>query len=262
MKVAAVQFNPLFGRVDDNINRATELITSARADLYVLPELCFSGYTFTSLDEANSLSEDPQNGHSIGRILELSKRLDSGIVFGFPEKSSEGLYNSCALICPEGNISVYRKIHLFFHEKEFFLSGDKASRLYNFRGCQLGLMVCFDWIFPEMARSLALLGAHLICHPANLVMPFCQAAMITRSLENRVFSITSNRIGQEKRGLYENKFTGQSQLISPRGQILFRASSDKEEICFADIEYSESDNKQVNPLNNLWDDRRPDCYNR
>jgi len=76
------------------------------------------------------------------------------------------------------------------------------------------MMICFDWFFPESARTLALKGAQLILHPSNLVMPYCQDAMITRSIENRVFSITSNRIGRE--GGYN--FTGKSQIVSFDGK--------------------------------------------
>jgi predicted amidohydrolase len=63
----------------------------------------------------------------------------------------------------------------------------------------LGVMICFDWYFPEAARSLALRGAQIILHPANLVLPFCQDAMITRCLENRVFAVTANSGGAEMR---------------------------------------------------------------
>jgi predicted amidohydrolase len=262
MKIAAIQFDPQFGQVKENIERASTLIRSSKADLYVLPELCFSGYTFTSPQEAQSLSEQIENGFSIKMMRELAAEINSGIIFGFPEKAPEGLYNSCIFISPEKAPVIYRKIHLFFHEKDYFLPGNRAPHLCTFRGCCLGMMICFDWIFPEAARSLALLGAQLICHSANLVMPYCQAAMITRSLENRVFTITANRIGEENRGEFHNKFTGLSQIINPKGRILFRASSDKDEACIADIDYRESDDKAVNLMNNLWDDRQPQFYIR
>ena len=94
-------------------------------------------------------------------------------------------------------------------------------------------MICFDWFFPETARSLALLGADIIAHPANLVLPYCQKAMITRCLENRVFAVTANRIGQEKRGEDDFQFTGASQIISYDGKVLSSAPNDK---IFVDFE--------------------------
>jgi predicted amidohydrolase len=146
------------------------------------------------------------------------------------------------------------------NEKDWFLPGNKEPEIVEFRGCRLGMMICFDWIFPETARTLALKGAHIICHPANLVMPFCQSAMITRCLENRVFAMTANRIGEEARGGIVNRFTGQSQIISPSGNILYRALNNKDEVGFADINYRESEDKALNEKNNLWEDRRPRFY--
>jgi len=64
---------------------------------------------------------------------------------------------------------------------------------------RVGMMVCFDWAFPEVARALALKGADLIGHPANLVLTYCQQAMVTRCIENLVFAVTANRYGTEER---------------------------------------------------------------
>ena len=109
-------------------------------------------------------------------------------------------------------------------------------------------------------RTLALKGANLICHPANLVMSYCQRSMKVRSLENVVYSITSNRIGREKRGNFDFEFTGGTQILDIRGEILFQASTDKEEIGFADIDIQKSQNKRVNDKNDLFDDRRVEFY--
>jgi predicted amidohydrolase len=260
MKVAAVQFQPKFGEVERNIALAFSLMSDTKADLYVLPELCFSGYTFHSPSEAVTLSESVKGNYSIGRISELSSMLNAAIVFGFPEKTPEGLYNSAAFVAPDGRVEVYRKLHLYYHEKDYFQPGDKPPKVIQYQGCWIGMMICFDWIFPETARTLALKGAQIICHPANLVMPYCQAAMVTRCLENRVFAITANRIGEESRGGFHNIFTGQSQIVSPRGEILYMATKNKDEIGFADIDYRESDDKALNEKNNLWEDRRPQLY--
>jgi predicted amidohydrolase len=238
MKVAAVQFNPLFGDIEGNV----------------------TGYTFQSRREAESLAEDPVDSVSIGRMKELARAKNCAVVFGFCERAPEGLFNSAAFISPIGETRIYRKLHLFLNEKEWFLPGGERPQVFEFHGCRLGVMICFDWIYPEVARALALQGAHIICHPANLVMPYCQAAMVTRSLENRVFSITANRIGEEVRGGFHNIFTGGSQIVSPQGDILFRGSENKEEVCVADITYQESEDKAVNSKNNLWSDRRPEYY--
>jgi len=260
MRIAAVQFEPQFGKIEDNIVKATHLMTNVRADLFVLPELCFTGYTFKSQEEATSLSESASDGISITRMKELASRIKAAVVFGFPERAKTTLYNSCAFVAPDGTTKIYRKLHLFLNEKDFFKPGDLGPVLVDYSGVRLGLIICFDWIFPEISRSLALAGAHILCHPANLVMPHCQGAMVTRCLENRVFAITANRIGREIRGGSDNKFTGRSQITSPNGLVLFRGSEDKEEVGVADIDYVDSENKNVNAKNNLWADRRPEYY--
>jgi predicted amidohydrolase len=95
---------------------------------------------------------------------------------------------------------------LFFGEKScneealWFCPGDRDFPVFDIGPCKIGIMICFDWFFPESMRILSLKGADVICHSANLVLPFCQDAMVTRCLENHVFAITANRIGMENRG--------------------------------------------------------------
>jgi len=260
MRVAFVQFDPQFGQISDNIEKATSMMASIDADLIVLPELSFSGYAFTSRNETASLAESVPDGFTMKRMRELSARLDCGIVYGFPETHKGSLYNSCAFVSPGSEIEIYRKLHLYYYEKEWFDSGDKMLNVIEFRGCRVGMMICYDWIYPEVARTLALRGAQLICHPANLVMPYCQSSMITRCLENRIFAVTANRTGHEVRGDFDFEFTGESQILSTEGEILYRASKDKEECGVADIDSRVSENKVINEKNDLWKDRRTEFY--
>ena len=122
------------------------------------------------------------------------------------------------------------------------------------------MMICFDWIFPEVSRVLALNGAQIIAHPANLVMPYCQQAMITRCIENRIFAVTANRIGVEKRGEDEFRFTGGSQITSYNGDMLSWASKDNSCTDFVEVDLSLADNKKINLFNDVLTDRRSDFY--
>ena len=121
-------------------------------------------------------------------------------------------------------------------------------------------MICFDWIFPEAARNLALQGAQVICHPANLVLPYCQAAMVTRSLENAVFSITANRTGSETTTQQSLHFTGSSQIIGPKGQKLASATEEGTNLKIVEVNPEQASDKFFTPQNNLFTDRRPDTY--
>ena len=256
MKVAFVQLEPKFGDIKTNVDKAIAMMKSTAAELYVLPELFSTGYVFVSREEAFSLAERPGQENAFSALANFALRSNSGIVFGFAEKALEGLFNSCAFIDGKNPPAIYRKLHLFYKEKEIFLPGIGKLQIIQHKDARIGMMVCFDWIFPEVCRNLALTGAQIICHPANLVMPYCQQAMITRSLENRVFAITANRIGKEDREGQVCHFTGQSQITDYRGNVLYRSSANKEEIFAADINATEADNKDVNKFNNLWRDRR------
>jgi predicted amidohydrolase len=105
-----------------------------------------------------------------------------------------------------------------------------------------------------------LLGADIIAHPANLVLPYCQNAMITRCLENRVFAITSNRIGVEKRGVDDFKFTGRSQITSYNGKVLSSALEAEEFVDIVNIDIKKTRDKNLNEYNNLFEDRRKEFY--
>ena len=262
MRVAFAQLEPRFGDVRGNVEKAIAAVTKYQADLFILPELYTTGYVFLSRDEALSLAESANDGFALRTFSEFARDNDTAVIFGFAEKDGDRVFNSCAFIDGQVAPLIYRKIHLFYDEKRIFEPGNRLLETFDYRGARLGMMICFDWIFPEVSRSLALMGAELICHPANLVMPYCQQAMITRSLENRVFSATANRIGAENRGGQTCQFTGQSQIVDIFGNVIYRASADKEEIFVADINVAEARSKNVNEANNLWSDRRVDFYRR
>jgi predicted amidohydrolase len=122
-------------------------------------------------------------------------------------------------------------------------------------------MICFDWRFPETARTLALKGADIIAHPANLVLKHCPDAMITRCLENGIFIATADRVGQEERIPGQRlKFMGQSQVVAPSGEVLYRASLDQEEVKVVELDIASARDKRLNPNNHLFADRREDLY--
>jgi predicted amidohydrolase len=106
-----------------------------------------------------------------------------------------------------------------------------------------------------------LAGAEIICHPANLVLPYCPDAMVTRCLENGVFAITANRIGSELRGGKKRlTYIGQSEVVDPNGRILFRAPRNKETLKMVEINPREARHKTLNRFNHLFLDRRTDVY--
>jgi len=260
MRVGYLQFAPAFGEKQANLARVGEFLSGAKADLIVLPELFATGYIFESHEELLTLAEEA-DGPTFAALGDLSRRTGAAIVAGIAERAGEVCYNSCFVFAGGQVAGSYRKIHLFDREKSIFAPGDQGFSVVDHGGVRLGLMICFDWIFPETARSLALAGAQIICHPANLLLPNCPQAMITRCLENRVFAVTANRVGTEARAGQEIKFIGRSQVVSPRGEVLVRAS-EEEMLQIIEIDPTAADDKLITPANHVLLDRRPEFYGR
>ena len=259
MKVGYIQTSPIYGEKQANFDQAEELLGKETADLIVVPELFATGYTFTSKNEALELAEET-NGETADFLMHLAKKSQAIVIGGYAEKTSDGIFNSAMVVSEEGVIGNYRKIHLYFKEKLWFNPGNEPPKVFECKDFKLGVMICFDWIFPETTRTLALNGADIIAHPANLVLPYCQKAMVTRCLENRVYAVTANRIGNETRGNDSFQFTGGSQITSYDGTILSSAPNDRPTVGFAEIDISKARNKTLNEYNNLFNDRRTELY--
>lgn len=259
IRAACGQFQPQFGNVQANLVRMSAMVEEAQADLIVFPELCTSGYEFRDRHEAEALALDP-GGAEFHWFREIAANDRAHLVFGFPERSHQSVFNSCALIEPNGRTTIYRKIHLFDREKNLFAPGDKPPKVIDTGVGRIGMMICFDWVFPEIARSLALQGAQIICHPSNLVLTYCQRAMFARSVENGVFTMTCNRIGSEARSNRTLTFTGASQILSNRGATLAQAAPDREEVIAATLHPLEAENKMLTANNHIFNDRREDLY--
>ena len=260
MRLAIVQTSPAFGKVEENVQAALELMESAPADLYVLPELFNTGYNFIENPEVERVAEQA-DGPTFQALLAFGQKRFCYIAYGFAEKADH-LYNSAALIGPSGLVGLYRKVHLFDRENLFFKPGNLGFPVFELPFGRIGIMICFDWIYPEAARALAIKGAQLIVHPSNLVLPYCPDAMVTRCLENRIFAATADRVGKENRGSFDLTFIGTSEIVSPQGEILARLDKDKPGIVAVNVDLHRADKKKINQYNDLIADRKPAQYSR
>ncbi len=262
MKAGYFQFRPLFGEIEHNLQTIITALEHATADLIVLPELALTGYLFKDRAEVIVHAEDINNSPSVNALTKVCGKRKFHLVTGFAEKSNGSCYNSALLIGPEGVIHTYRKLHLFNEEMNLFDPGDVPLSVQTVGSIKIGLMICFDWIFPEVSRVLAVQGADIICHPANLVMGYCQQTMLTRCLENNVYAITANRYGTEQRPHGKLHFTGRSQIAAPRGELIHRAAAQHEELYICDLDIELARQKKITPLNDVISDRRPGYYSR
>jgi predicted amidohydrolase len=266
MLIGTVQFAPRYGQPEANRAHVATLVAGVSADVLVLPELFTSGYFFQSTADARAVAEPVPDGPSCAWLTGQARTTGTTFVAGLPERAPEGaLFNSAVIVPPDGPVTCYRKIHLYNEEKLHFAPGQHPPPVVDLTArdgtpYRLGLMICFDWFYPEVARSLALRGADIIAHPSNLVRKNCPRAMPIRALENRVFAVTANRYGSESNGDTSLTFIGQSQACAPNGELLYRAPRAGDAVNVEEIDPAKARSKRVTAHNDLWEDRAPATY--
>ncbi len=272
MKLRIVQFTPVFGNKQENFKRlqahADRIATEFDgADVLVFPELCTTGYFFQSNDEALNYAETT-DGETVAFFRAMAHTMDALVVAGFVERAIENgeehAYNSALIVAPGQEVRIYRKTHLFYKERHCFSDGNTGFFVvpHHRLDAKIGVMICYDWRFPESARTLGLKGADLIVCPSNLITNVWHIAMPARALENKVYVAVPNRAGEETRGLEGEtvKFTGRSVIYGFQGQELAKAGDTDDEILSVEIDPAATRDKSFNPLNDIFRDRRPEMY--
>ncbi|MEM9147207.1 MAG: nitrilase family protein [Pseudomonadota bacterium] len=268
--VACLQFEPKIGDLAVNRTNALNLINTvadAGAKLIVLPELSDSGYVFTTRDEAFQNSGTATESDTIQGWVEVARERDLHIVGGFCEREDGKLFNSAAVVGPEGLIGVYRKTHLWDAENLWFDPGDRGYPVFATRLGRIGVLICYDGWFPEAWRLLAMQGADIVCVPTNWVpMPSQPASLPSMSnilcmgaAHSNSFCVAAAcRIGTER----GQPFIGQSVIVNHEGwPVAGPASVDGTEALTAKMNLADARRKRrLNDFNQLLRDRRTDLY--
>jgi predicted amidohydrolase len=261
MLLALVQTHPVLGERLSNLEGLAETVQSVEADLYCFPELCTTGYAIDKRQTFLDLAEESDSSPGMKFFRKLSEEKNAAVMAGFPLREGGNLFNASGLFRPGKEPIIYRKLHLFAREKQIFDPGGRLPEVVEFRGVRLGMMICFDWIFPEMGRLLALAGADLILHPSNLVTPYCQKAMFARAVENSVFIATVNRVGTE---IYSDgqslSFTGGTQLMGHRGEVLLELPAEGIAAAVVDFDPRVARDKWLTHHNHVLEDRRSELF--
>jgi predicted amidohydrolase len=268
IKVAAVQTNPILMKNEENLNvilSQTREAADSGAKLIVFPECSLTGYVFNSREEALPYAETIP-GLTTKKIAALCKELNIHVIFGLLEKDNDRLYNAATLIGPGGLIGSYRKNHLPYLGIDRFVDrGDRPFDVYSTPAGNIGIEICYDIIFPENSRVMALQGADILALPTNFPRgrgeKITDHVVTTRAIENRVYVVTANRIGSER----GHGFSGLSKIASATWETLALASPDKEEIIYAEIDLDVARKKHdtIKPGQHETDfikDRRPELY--
>ncbi|MCD5420262.1 nitrilase family protein [Rhodococcus pyridinivorans] len=272
IRAAAVQFDPQVGldNKESNVAATLQLIADATAQgarLIVLPELANTGYSFDTREEAYAHAEPLPDGPTCTAWINAAREHDVYIVAGIAEADGVTMYNTAVLIGPEGFIGKYRKTHLWNREKLMFSPGDSYP-VFDTRIGRIGLLICWDIWFPEVARILVAQGADLICSANNWVWTprliddagKCMASYLTMSTShvNSVPIVAANRVGEERGG----KFLGCSLITGVNGwPIGGIADAQADTVLYADLDIVASRAAVVwSNLNDLSRDRRTDLY--
>lgn len=279
--IAVIQLN-LNNTPKNNLEKCKDWVTKAAkkgAEVICLPELYSSHYFCQSEDVNNFEFAEPLYDVSFQEFSKLAKQLGVVIIVPFFEKRMVGIYhNSAYIIDADGSeAGLYRKMHIpddpHFYEKFYFTPGDLGFKNTKTKKGNIGTLICWDQWYPEAARLTALKGAEVLFYPTAIGWHPKEKAqygdnqynawmnvMRGHAVANGIFVAAANRIGLEKYlpntdGL---EFWGASFIVGPQGEILAKASHDKEEILMAEVDLDLQENVRQNwPF---FRDRRIDAF--
>ena len=261
----------------ENIDKAESIIRKAAgmgAQIILIQELFESTYfCMDQKDELFGLAKPFENNPTLETMSKLASELKVVLPVSFFEKANRAHYNAIAVINADGNIlGRYRKSHIpdgpGYQEKFYFNPGDTGFKVWDTAYAKIGIGICWDQWFPEVARIMALKGAEVLLYPTAIggepeddgfdSSDMWQRAMIGHSAANQIPVVASNRIGTEQGEEISNYFYGRSFITNHVGDKIAEAGRDKEEVLIGKVNLDEAEN-----LRNVWGvfrDRRTDLY--
>ena len=275
IKVAATQMKCDWN-IENNLQKAIRLIEKASeqgANIILLQELFQTPYFCIQYDEEIfKLAQPFEKNDLLIKMSKVAKKHKVVLPISFFEKDNNAYFNSIAIIDADGTIlGKYRKSHIpdgaGYLEKYYFNPGDTGFQVWDTTYGKIGVGICWDQWFPEVARIMALKGAEVLFYPTAIgdeIMSTYdssdawQTVMQGHAAANIMPVVASNRIGSESIKDQVNGFYGKSFICNRSGKIIAEASKDKEEIILAEIDTEENHLFRRNW--GLFRDRRPELY--
>lgn len=255
VKAAAVQFNISLGEIEPNlahVRQELQRLAGEGVQLVLLPEMWATGFAYKQLNELAQ-----RTGELVNELAALSLRYGMVIVGSLPEPHDNKVYNT-AYVLDRGELKgKYRKMHLFslMQEDRSFDSGD-SWLLVETSVARIGVFICYDLRFPELARRLAVEGAEVLVVPGEWPKPrqeHWRTLLRARAIENQLFVVAANCCGL----VGKLDFFGMSMIIDPKGDLLAEAGYEPQSIA-AQLDFAAMTawREQIP----CFDDRRPECY--
>ncbi|MFV8830206.1 carbon-nitrogen family hydrolase [Alkalihalobacterium sp. APHAB7] len=262
MKIAIYQMDIIPGAPEENHKKVKQWFEQAasqeeKPDVVVLPEMWTTAYTLTSLDQ---VAENDQK-QTATLLSELAKQYAVNVVGGsIATKEGDNIYNRALVFNRSGEqVHQYDKIHLvpMLNEHLYLAGGQERVQSFELDGVKVGVIICYDLRFPELARSLALAGTEVLFIVAE--WPEARQSHWTtlqqaRAIENQMYVVSSNRVGT-----YDGvEFCGRSLVINPWGDTVAQGTQDKEETITANLQLK--DVKEVRHNVPVFKSRVPNLY--
>lgn len=269
MQISAIQCDVEFGQPDQNLATLRSRVreeASAGSRLLVFPECFATGYCCSSLEEARQFAQ-PVDGPFAQAVIAECREHNCFVVFGMLESAGNDVFNAAVLVGPDGVVGSYRKVHIpFLGVDRFTTPGNRPFEIFDIDGLKIGMLICYDGGFPESVRELALRHADLVVLPTNWppgAETMAEYAVNTRAMENAVYFLAANRIGEE-RGF---RFIGTSRICDPAGNTMAAANGQDDCVIRATVDVKKSRQKRITrvPGEHIIDrfaDRRPEMYSQ
>lgn len=284
LNIGLIQMSALKNK-KENLDKALGMIENASKDganiictqeLFLTPYFCqVEDWEYFKLAE-----EINENNKTIKELSKLAKSNNVVIIASLFEKRADGIYHNTAVVLDANGkfLGKYRKMHIpddpHFYEKFYFTPGDLGYKAFNTKYGKIGVLICWDQWYPEAARLTAMNGAKIIFYPTAIGwLPSekeeygssqynaWETIQKSHAVANGCYIAAVNRVGFETSpdGNEGIEFWGQSFVANPYGEIINKASVDKDEILITEIDLSIIDETRI-----TWPffrDRRIDSYN-
>ena len=234
MRVGIFQAEAGVGSPMERLVRLEDALRAQPCDLVVTPELFLSGYDVG--DAIRDLAE-PCDGALSKEVAGTAQRTSTAIVFGYPERDGDNIYNAAACVARDGTlVANHRKLLLPPGFEATYFTRGSGTTVFDLDGVRFGLLICYDAEFPESVRALAEAGADTVLVPTALFDSWHSVAfrmMPTRAFENGVWFVYANHAGAEG----ESSYLGASCILGPDGEDAARAGAG-EELISAELDLS------------------------
>jgi N-carbamoylputrescine amidase len=264
IRIAAAVFNSIVNQPQNNLERMVPLVKQASqqgADVICFPELNVTGYsTRTAIEDF----AEPVPGPISRRLQQMAQESQIVILAGMAEKDNSGrIYASHLVITPQEISGIYRKVHIAPPELGIFSAGN-AVPVFQIKSANLGIQLCYDVHFPELATRMALKGADIVFMPhasprgtSSEKLRSWLRHLTARAFDNGVFIVACNQNGDNQQGLH---FPGVAVVIDPSGEVIHENISGEEAVLISDLKAETLEAVRGHRMRYFLPNRRPELY--